>query len=379
MSSEVSASGSASEEPPAPERAAMQRALDLARRGWGRVAPNPLVGAVVLAGGGVVAEGYHAEYGGPHAEVVALEAAGARARGATLVVNLEPCAHHGKTPPCTEAIVAAGVARVVAAVSDPDPQARGGAGVLRAKGVIVSLGLLAEAAAARNAPFLFAREQAERPFVALKLATSIDGRIADAAGSSRWVSGEAAREYVHWLRAGFDAIAVGGMTALRDNPQLTVRGPVTPRHPPVRVVFDRRAMLNQTADLVKTAHDVPTWVMSSPDAPPASVSLLEQSGVRVFRPGSLADGLRALRAAGIESVLCEGGGALGAKLLVDGLVDRLYWVQAPVWLGEAAVPAFPGMAAAPLAAAPRWIPVERRALGPDTLLVLDRRICLPGS
>ena len=379
MSSEVSASGSASEEPPAPERAAMQRALDLARRGWGRVAPNPLVGAVVLAGDGSVGEGYHAEYGGPHAEVVALEAAGARARGATLVVNLEPCAHQGKTPPCTEAILAAGVARVVAAVADPDPQARGGAGILRAKGVIVSLGLLAEAAAALNAPFLFAREQAERPFVALKLATSIDGRIADAAGSSRWVSGEAAREYVHWLRAGFDAIAVGGMTALRDNPQLTVRGRVTPRRPPVRVVFDRRAMLNQTADLVKTAPEVPTWVMSSPDAPAASVSLLEQSGVRVFRPGSLADGLRALRAAGIESVLCEGGGALGAKLLVDGLVDRLYWVQAPVWLGEAAVPAFPGMAAAPLAAAPRWIPVERRALGPDTLLVLDRRICLPGS
>jgi len=373
MSSEGSASDSAS------ERQAMERALDLARRGWGRVAPNPLVGAVVLAGDTTVAEGYHAEYGGPHAEVVALEAAGARARGATLVVNLEPCAHHGKTPPCTDAIVAAGVARVVAGVADPDPQAHGGAGVLRAKGVLVSMGLLAEAAAALNAPFLFAREQAERPFVALKLATSIDGRIADAAGSSRWVSGEAARDYVHWLRAGFDAIAVGGMTALRDNPQLTVRGPLTPRRTPVRVVFDRRAMLNQTADLVKTAREVPTWVMSSPDAPPASVSLLEQSGVRVFRPSSLADGLRLLREAGVESVLCEGGGALGAKLLVDGLVDRLYWVQAPVWLGEAAVPAFPGMAAAPLAAAPRWIPVERRALGPDTLLVLDQRICLPGS
>ena len=379
MSSEGSASGSASEEQPAPERAAMQRALDLARRGWGRVAPNPMVGAVVLAADGVVAEGYHAEYGGPHAEVVALEAAGARARGATLVVNLEPCAHHGKTPPCSDAIVAAGIARVVAAVADPDLRARGGAGALRAKGVIVSMGLLAEAAAALNAPFLFAREQAERPFVALKLATSIDGRIADATGSSRWVSGEAAREYVHWLRAGFDAIAVGGVTALHDNPQLTVRGPVKPRRPPVRVVFDRRAMLNQTTDLVKTAREVPTWVMSSPDAPPASVSLLEQGGVRVFRPRSLADGLRALREAGVESVLCEGGGALGAKLLVDGLVDRLYWVQAPVWLGEAAVPAFPGMAAAPLAAAPRWTPVERRALGPDTLLVLDRRICLPGS
>src|SRR6266699_694952 len=373
MSSEGSASGSGS------ERLAMERALDLARRGWGRVAPNPLVGAVVLAGGTVLAEGYHAEYGGPHAEVVALEAAGAGARGATLVVNLEPCAHHGKTPPCAEAILAAGVARVVAAVSDPDPQARGGAGVLRAKGVIVSVGLLAEAAAALNAPFLFAREQAERPFVALKLATSIDGRIADAAGSSQWVSGEAAREHVHWLRAGFDAIAVGGTTALHDNPQLTVRGPVTPRRPPVRVVFDRRAMLNLGVRLVSTAREVPTWVMSSLDAPPSSVTQLENSGVRVFRPTTLRDGLRMLREGGIQSLLCEGRGALVARLLADCLVDRLYWVQAPVWLGEGAVPAFPGVPPQPLAAAPRWTPVERRALGPDTLLVFDRRLCLPES
>jgi diaminohydroxyphosphoribosylaminopyrimidine deaminase / 5-amino-6-(5-phosphoribosylamino)uracil reductase len=357
----------------------MERALDLARRGWGRVAPNPLVGAVVLVGGSVVAEGHHAEYGGPHAEVVALQAAGERARGATLVVNLEPCAHHGKTPPCTDAIVAAGVARVVAAVADPDPEARGGAAVLRAQGVTVSIGLLAEAAAAVNAPFLFAREQAERPFVALKLATSIDGRIADAAGSSQWVSGEAAREYVHWLRAGFDAIAVGGTTALKDDPRLTVRGAVSPRKPPVRVVFDRRAMLNLGVQLVSTARDVPTWVMSSLDAPPSSVTQLEQSGVRVFRPTTLRDGLRMLREAGIHSVLCEGGGALGARLLADGLVDRLYWVQAPVWLGEGAVPAFPGVPPQPLATAPRWTAVERRALGSDTLLVLDRRLCLPGS
>ncbi len=350
----------------------MERALDLALRGWGRVAPNPLVGAVVLRGDAPVGAGFHAEYGGPHAEVVALADAGDRARGATLVVTLEPCAHYGKTPPCTDAIVAAGVARVVAAVRDPDPQARGGAEVLRGKGVAVSFGVLAEAAAALNAPFLFAHTLAERPFVALKLATSIDGRIADG-----WVSGEAAREYVHWLRAGFDAIAVGGTTALRDDPQLTVRGPVTPRRPPVRVVFDRRAMLNESADLVKTAREVPTWVMASPDAPVASVMLLERSGVRVFRPASLADGLRMLRSAGIHSVLCEGGGALGAKLLAEGLVDRLYWIQAPVWLGEGAVPAFPGMAAAPLPEAPRWTPVERRAMGPDTLLVLDRRLCLP--
>src|SRR5205814_869956 len=298
---------------------------------------------------------------------------------ATLVVNLEPCAHHGKTPPCTDAIVAAGVARVVAAVPDPDPQARGGAAGLGGRGVGVSIGLLAEAGAALNAPFLFAREQAERPFVALKLATSIDGRIADAAGSSQWVSGEAAREHVHWLRAGFDAIAVGGTTALRDDPQLTVRGPLTPRRPPVRVVFDRRAMLNPGVRLVATAREVPTWVVASTEAPAASVAALEQNGVRVFRPPSLGDGLRLLREAGIQSLLCEGGGALGAKLLVEGLVDRLYWIQAPVWLGADAVPAFPGVPAAPLAQAPRWVPVERRALGPDTLLVLDRRLCLPGS
>jgi len=375
MSSEASASASDSERPA--ERSAMRRALDLAWRGWGRVAPNPLVGAVILQGDTVVGEGFHAEYGGPHAEVAALAAAGARARGATLIVTLEPCAHYGKTPPCTDAIVAAGVARVVAAIRDPDPEARGGADVLRAQGVAVAFGVLAEAAAALNAPFLFAHQQAERPFVALKLATSIDGRIADARGSSRWVSGEAAREYVHWLRAGFDAIAVGGTTALKDDPQLTVRGPITPRRAPVRVVFDRRAMLNETVNLVSTARTVPTWVMASPDAPVASVTQLEGSGVRVSRPTSLADGLRMLRAAGIHSLLCEGGGALGAKLLAEGLVDRLYWIQAPVWLGEGAVPAFPGVPAAPLPEAPRWIPVERRAMGPDTLLVLDRRLCLP--
>src|SRR6266699_408386 len=345
MSSEASAFASPS------ETQAMRRALELALAGWGRVSPNPLVGAVVLQGDAVVGEGYHAEYGGPHAEVVALGAAGPAAAGATLVVSLEPCAHHGKTPPCTEAILAAGVARVVAAIRDPDPEARGGLDVLRRAGVDVALGL----------------------------ATSIDGRIADAAGRSQWVSGAEAREYVHWLRAGFDAIAVGGTTALKDNPQLTARGRVTPRQPPVRVVFDRRAMLNSGVTLVRTAREVPTWVVASREAPVQSVAALEQSGVRVFRPGSLADGLQELRAAGIQSLLCEGGGALGTKLLADGLVDRLHWIQSPVWLGDGAIAAFPGVPNVPLAEAPRWVPVERRTLGVDTLLVVDKRPCLPGS
>ncbi len=373
MSSEASAFASPS------ETQAMRRALELALAGWGRVSPNPLVGAVVLQGDAVVGEGFHAEYGGPHAEVVALGAAGPAAAGATLVVSLEPCAHHGKTPPCTEAILAAGVTRVVAAIRDPDPEARGGLDVLRRAGVDVALGPMQEGAAALNAPFFFSRLHAERPYVALKLATSIDGRIADAAGRSQWVSGAEAREYVHWLRAGFDAIAVGGTTALKDNPQLTARGRVTPRQPPVRVVFDRRAMLNSGVTLVRTAREVPTWVVASREAPVQSVAALEQSGVRVFRPGSLADGLQELRAAGIQSLLCEGGGALGTKLLADGLVDRLHWIQSPVWLGDGAIAAFPGVPNVPLAEAPRWVPVERRTLGVDTLLVVDKRPCLPGS
>lgn len=357
----------------------MRRALELAWRGWGRVSPNPLVGAVVLRGDDTVGEGWHAEFGGPHAEVNALRAAGEKARGATLVVTLEPCAHQGKTPPCTDAIRAAGIRRVVAAVRDPDPEAGGGIEILKRAGIEAEVGPLAEAAAAQNAAFLTNRLQTERPFVALKLATSIDGRIADARGSSQWISGPEARDHVHWLRAGFDAIGVGGTTALMDNPQLTVRGGITPRKPPVRIVFDRRAMLNLGVSMVQTAREVPTWIVASPEAPAANVSVLEGNGVRVFRPETVAQGFAQLRLAGIQSLLCEGGGALGTKLLGEGLVDRLYWVQAPVWLGEGAVPAFPDVPAFPLAEAPRWVAVERRALGSDTLLVLDRRLCLPES
>jgi len=357
----------------------MRRAIDLAWRGWGRVAPNPLVGAVVLRHDRVAGEGWHAEFGGPHAEIAALGAAGEAARGATLVVTLEPCAHHGKTPPCTDAILAAGVPRIVCAIRDPDARARGGLEQLHAAGVAVATGLLAADAAAQNAPFLFSRTRADRPFVGLKLATSIDGRIADRTGQSRWISGDAAREWVHWLRAGFDALAVGGVTALADDPQLTVRGVVTPRRAPVRLVFDRRAMLNPGVRLVATARETPTWVVASPAAPTANVAVLEANGVRVLRPADLAEGLTQVRAQGIESLLCEGGGALGARLLADGLVDRLYWVQAPVWLGSDGVPAFPDLPGALLGEAARWVPVERRALGPDTLLVLDREPCSPGS
>src|SRR5258708_8371334 len=260
------------------ELEAMRRALELAWSGWGRVSPNPLVGAVVLRGDEVVAEGWHAEFGGPHAELRALHAAGDKARGATLVVTLEPCAHHGKTPPCTDAIRAAGVRRVVAAVRDPDAEARGGVEILKRAGVETQIGLLAEDAAAQNAPFLFTREQTDRPFVALKLATSIDGRIADAGGGSQWISGPGARDHLHWLGAGFDAIAVGGTTALTDNPQLTARGGLTPRKPPVRIVFDPRPILNLVLSLFQPAPQVPPWPLPPPPPPMANVSVLESNG-----------------------------------------------------------------------------------------------------
>jgi diaminohydroxyphosphoribosylaminopyrimidine deaminase/5-amino-6-(5-phosphoribosylamino)uracil reductase len=354
------------------ERDAMARALNLAWRGWGRVHPNPLVGATVLAGGSLVGEGWHAEYGDYHAEPIALRDAGERARGGTLVVTLEPCAHRGKQPACTEAIVRAGVRRVVVALADPNPIAAGGTDRLRASGIEVEVGLLGQAAADQNAAFVHRYQNSTRPFVAIKLATSLDGRIADPAGRSRWISGEPAQEYVHWLRAGFDAVAVGGRTARADDPQLTVRGPVEPRVEPRRVVFDAGGDLDPGLTLIRTARRVPTLVVSSPTAPSARLERLAEAGATIVPAETLAEGLRALRELGIESLLVEGGGRLAGALLGQELADRYYWIQSPLWLGERGVAAISGLPSEPIDRAPRWRVVERRALGEDTLLVLDR-------
>jgi diaminohydroxyphosphoribosylaminopyrimidine deaminase / 5-amino-6-(5-phosphoribosylamino)uracil reductase len=354
------------------EREAMARALALAWRGWGQVRPNPLVGAVVLADGELVGEGWHAEFGGPHAEVVALAAAGERARGATVVCTLEPCDHHGKQPPCTGALLAAGVRRVVAALPDPDPAAAGGAARLGAAGVQVELGLLGDEAAAQNAPFLHRHRVPSRPYVALKLATTIDGRIADANGHSRWLSGEPAREFVHWLRAGFDALGVGGVTARADDPSLTVRGAVRPRTPPCRIVFAADGDIPPTLRLVRTARDTTTLAVVSPAVPARRLAPLEQAGVSVVPAATPAAALAELRARGVGSLLVEGGGRLAGALLAAGLVDRYYWIQTPLWLGVGAIPAVAGLPGTALADAQRWRVTQRRALGEDTLLVLDR-------
>jgi diaminohydroxyphosphoribosylaminopyrimidine deaminase/5-amino-6-(5-phosphoribosylamino)uracil reductase len=356
------------------EAGALRRAVELAWRGWGRAQPNPLVGAVVLRDGNVVGEGWHAEFGGPHAEREALDATRGEVAGATLAVNLEPCAHQGKQPPCAPMLVAAGVRRVVYAMRDPNPLAAGGAELLARAGVSVErLPAFEAEAAAQNAPFLHGHSHPERPWVALKLATSLDGRIADSAGRSRWISGPEAREWAHWLRAGFDALAVGAETARRDDPALTVRGSVRPRREPTRVVFVRESSLPTGLKLFSGSGEAPTLVVRVGGGSATRESRFATEGVLA---ADLSGALLALRERGLGTVLVEGGGRLAGSLLAAGLVDRLYWVQSPLWLGDAGVPAVKGLPAVDLGAADRWQVVERRALGQDTLLVADRTCSL---
>ena len=350
----------------------MAHAIALAWRGWGRVQPNPMVGAVLLSDGRVVGEGFHEEFGGPHAETVALAAAGHRAAGATAVVTLEPCTHVGKQPPCADALIRARIRRVVVAVRDPNPAAAGGAVRLRDAGIDVEIGLMGPAAAAQNAAFLHGFREPRRPWVALKLATTLDGRIADARGRSRWISGPEARDYVHWLRAGFDAIAVGLGTARADDPLLTARGTPEPRLPLRRVVFDRNLELPHTLRLV-THRPECTIVVAGPSAAEDRARSLGALGVRVVRASDPPAALRLLRENGIGSLLVEGGGQVAGEFIAAGLLDRFHWIQAPLWLGDAGIPAVRGLPSLPLAEAERWRVVERRALGADTLLVLDRR------
>ena len=359
------------------EQDAMDRALSLAMRGWGQVAPNPLVGAVLMRDGHVIGEGFHAAFGEPHAEVQAL-AACPEATGATCVVNLEPCAHVGKTPSCVDALAAAGVARVVFAVRDPDPQAGGGADRLRAAGVEVEDGVCRQAATALNAPFLWTHVRPGRPFIALKLTSSLDGFVADAQGRSQWLSGTTAREYVHWLRAGFDAIGVGRRTAEIDDPQLTVRGEIEPRVTPRRVVFARDGAVSPQLSLVESASQVPTVVFTSANAASRARRELGGTSVAVQIAESLLDAVQQLREQGVRAMLVEGGGMVATALLEADLVDRLYWIQAPVWLGTGS-PAFGPRGLTLLGDAQPWTVTERRDLGPDTLLVVDRELCSPVS
>ena len=352
---------------PARDRAFMRRALALARRGWGWAAPNPMVGAVVVREGRIVGRGWHARFGGEHAEVAALREAGTRARGSTVYVTLEPCSHWGKTPPCTGALLEAGVARVVAAARDPSPEAGGGLDVLAAAGVDVEHGVLGDEAR-RLDPAFFHYFASRRPWVTLKLAVSLDAAMADAWGRSRWITGERSRREGHRLRAGHDAIAVGIGTVITDDPSLTVRDAAAPRTPPVRVVFDRHARLPPESVLARTARETPTIVVASEPADPA-VAVLRAAGVEVVEGSTLGEQLEVLRARGIRSMLVEGGARLAGALLGTGFVDRLIIFQAPVLLGSGALSAFAHVPPAEVGGAPRFDLLERRWLGGDIMSV----------
>ena len=348
------------------ERAWMRRALALAERGWGQTAPNPMVGAVVVRDGVAVGRGFHAKFGEAHAEVAALADAGDRARGADVFVTLEPCNHQGKTPPCVDALIRAGVKRVVVAVRDPGRESARGAERLRAAGIELEFGVEEEAARELNAPFFFAASGATRPWITLKLAVSLDGAIAGAPASSaspRWITGEAARKYVHRLRAQSDAVAVGIGTALADDPLLTVRHGRRPRVAPLRVVFDRAARLPLTSRLVKTARRVPTLVMTD-QADAGAARALEAKGVLIDRAPDILTKLELLHRRGVRSLLVEGGSILAGALLAAKAVDRLIIFQAPVLLGAGSIPAFAGVEGIG-----RFRVIARREFGEDLMTV----------
>lgn len=347
----------------------MARALELANLGWGQVSPNPLVGAVVVGDGQVVGEGAHRRFGGAHAEVEALDAAGIRARGATLYVSLEPCTHHGKTPPCTDAIIRAGIARVVIAVRDPSQEAGGGIERLQAAGIHADVGVLADHAAELNAAFLHSF-RSDRPWVTLKLAISLDAAIAFASHTSSWLSGPEARRRVHHLRAGSDAIAVGMGTVLADDPLLTVRDADPPRVPPTRVVFSRTGRLPLTSRLAQGTDEAPVVVFGVPE--PSYDHDLRGLGVDVISSSSLMESLQLLRARGIQSLLVEGGASLTASLLEEKLVDRLVLFQAPIVLGEGALPAF-GRFSSVTGDAAMFRPLRSERIGDDHMMVFAPR------
>ncbi len=343
------------------------------------MAPNPMVGCVLVRDGVAVGEGWHREYGGPHAEVEALRAAGDAARGATAYVTLEPCNHWGKTPPCVDALLAGGVARVVAALRDPLPVAAGGADRLRSAGVPVAFGPLSAAAAELNAPFLFAASGADRPWITLKLALSLDGAVADYTRGPGWLTGPEARAAVHRQRASHDAVAVGIGTALADDPELTVREAPAPRVPPLRVVFDRSARLPLASRLARTARDVPTAVVCAPDAPAERRLALESAGVRTVAAPDLEAGLVALRREHrVSALYVEGGARLSGAFWAAGRVDRLVIFRSPVVLGGGSVQAFEGAPPERAAAARRLRVVRARRYGADRMTVYAVH-SLPGA
>ncbi|GLQ06469.1 riboflavin biosynthesis protein RibD [Sneathiella chinensis] len=352
----------------------MALALRLARRGLGRVAPNPAVGCVIVRDGVVVGRGWTQPGGRPHAEVGALAAAGEQARGATAYVTLEPCSHHGKTPPCCDALIDAGVARVVVAVQDPDGRVNGqGLARLKQAGITVTTGLCETEARTLNEGFMLAKT-AGRPVVTLKMATSLDGKIATKTGNSKWITGDAARRYGHLLRASHDAIMVGVGTALADNPSLTCRIDGLLDRSPVRIVADTRLSLPLTSELVKTARQVPVWIVTVPGNDPDRLEAFRDLGVEIIEVKPSESGFAHMKTAldvlaqrGITRLLVEGGSHLQASLVKEHLADYLMWFRAAKIIGGDGISALQSIGLTNVGLAPSLELLETRRVGGDQL------------
>jgi diaminohydroxyphosphoribosylaminopyrimidine deaminase/5-amino-6-(5-phosphoribosylamino)uracil reductase len=352
----------------------MRMALGLARRGLGRVWPNPAVGCVIVKDGRVVGRGWTQPGGRPHAETEAIERAGAGAAGATAYITLEPCAHHGKTPPCADALVAAKVGRAVIALTDPDPRVDGkGIARLKSGGIAVDVGVAEAEAAELNRGFIL-RLTENRPLVALKLGTTLDGRIATQHGESQWITGETARAFAHALRGSHDAVMIGSGTAVVDNPELTCRLPGMAGWSPVRVVLDGRLRLPLTHKLVAVARDVRTILLTIEGNPHDRLRAYKDCGVELTEIGQdangnadLREGLAALAKFGLTRVLVEGGATLAASFMSLDLVDRIVWFRAPMVIGGDGIPAIVGFGVEALTDAKRFARLDARPAGADTM------------
>ena len=351
----------------------MARAIALARKGEGRVEPNPMVGCVIVRRGRIIGMGYHRRFGGPHAEIEALRSCKESPSGSTVYVSLEPCRHFGKTPPCTDALIQAGVANVVAAVPDPNPHVSGGgAKVLRRAGIPVRFGVLVHEASELLAPFL-TRARLGRPYVIAKWAQTLDGRLAATGGDAKWISGEASRRMVHRLRARVDAVLIGSGTALMDDPLLTARE-VPVRRVAARVVVDRRLRLREASRLVRSIDEAPLLVFtSSGRASSSKAGRLKNRGVKVIGLAESANGLSLKRCLGVlcdrgaTNVLVEGGAETLSRFFSAGLVDEAWVFTAPRFMGGAAAPAVVIQPGAKRVEDAFGTPVEVRRVGDDVL------------
>ncbi len=356
----------------------MAHTLRLSRKYWGLSSPNPAVGALVVKNGRIVGQGVHQKTGQAHGEVLALQEAGAQTKGATLYVNLEPCNHHGCTPPCASAILAAGIKRVVYGLADPNPVACGGAAFLASQGVRVSGGVL-EAACAHEHRMFLTHKLFHRPYVILKTATSLDGRIATATGESQWITGAKARAKTHWLRARMQAIMVGRGTLMADDPSLTCRLPGYQGRQPLKVVVDSKLSVPLKAKVLHNPEN--TVIACGPKASRAREEALLKAGVRVWRLAldvggqlDLAQLLTLLGSENIGSLMLEGGGELAFSMARAGLVDELWQFVAPMLIGGKNAPGFVGgQGFASLSQAPKFTRPQLTRLDDDILLVCTRK------